>query len=103
MALELFDTAAERIEKRTGLVRLEARGTLRLALRSAGLDPESLGLEQLRVVFERILPGELEMRGVENAAGICDALIVEVAASAAAGVEPGTTGVDEIFRRLGGG
>lgn len=102
MASELFDTAAERLEKRTGLARLEARGTLRLALKSAGLEPESLGLEQLRVVFERILPGELQTRGVENAAGICEALIVEVAASSAAGAEPGTASVDEIFRRLGG-
>jgi hypothetical protein len=54
------------------------------------------------VVFERVLPGELQMRGVENAAGICEALIAEIAASAAARVDPGAVSVDEVFRRLAG-
>ncbi len=37
MAATLFDFAAERLEHHTSLDHLEARGTLRLALRSAGL------------------------------------------------------------------
>jgi len=101
MASELFECAAERLEKRTGLARLEARGTLRLALKSAGLDPASITLEQLRVVFERILPGELQARGVDGAAGICEALMDEIAASPAAAAGSGEVRVDEIFRRLG--
>jgi len=100
MAAELFDCAAEWIEKRTSLKRLEARGTLRLALKSAGLDPATLTLEQLRVVFERILPGELDLRGVSEGAGLCEAMVDEIARSPAAQSAP--AGADEIFRRLGG-
>jgi uncharacterized small protein (DUF1192 family) len=102
MAAELFDCAAEWIEKRTGLERMEARGTLRLALKAAGLEPATLTLEQLRVVFERVLPGELETRGVSEAAGVCEALMDEIARSPAAQGAPADSGADAIFRRLGG-
>ena len=102
MASELFDCAAEWLEKRTSLERLEARGTLRLALKIAGLEPATLTLEQLRVVFERVLPTELEMRGVSEAAGVCEALMEEIARSPAAQNAPADAGADEIFRRLGG-
>lgn len=99
--MELFECAAGRLEKGTGLDRLEARGTLRLALKSAGLEPGSLTLEQLRVVFERILPGELQTRGVADAVGICETLTEEIATSPAAAGGAGTTNADDIFRRLG--
>jgi hypothetical protein len=102
MASELFDCAAEWLEKRTSLDRLEARGTLRLSLKTAGLEPGTLTLEQLRVVFERILPGELETRGVSQAAGVCEALMDEIAGSPAAQSAPADSGADEIFRRLAG-
>jgi hypothetical protein len=102
MALELFDCAAEWLEKRTSLERLEARGTLRLALKTAGLEPATLSMEQLRVVFERVLPTELDMRGVSEAAGVCEALMDEIARSPAAQSAPAGAGADEIFRRLGG-
>jgi hypothetical protein len=102
MATELFELAAELLEQRTSLDRLEARGTLRIALKSAGLEPASLTAQQLTVVFERILPGELETRGVDDAAATCSAIAKEVASSPLAGAQDGSRGVDEIFRRLGG-
>ena len=102
MASGLFDCAAEWLEKRTDLERLEARGTLRLALKTAGLEPATLTLDQLRVVFERVLPGELELRGVDEAAGLCEALMDEIAQSPAAQSGPATADADAIFRRLGG-
>jgi hypothetical protein len=37
MGVDLFDVAAEKLEPATDLNQLEARGTLRLALKSAGL------------------------------------------------------------------
>jgi hypothetical protein len=101
MAMELFECAAERLERGTGLDRLEARGTLRLALKSAGLEPGSLTPEQLRVVFERILPGELQTRGVSGAAEICETLMEEIAASPAADAGFAGASADDVFRRLG--
>lgn len=102
MNSKLFDLAAERLEQRTSLDRLEARGTLRLALKEAGLEPRSLTLEQLEVVFERILPGELQTRGVDAAASICDAVMKEMASAPEATVQDRSSDVDEVFRRLGG-
>ena len=102
MNSKLFDLAAEHLEQRTHLDRLEARGTLRIALKEAGLEPRSLTLEQLRVVFERILPGELQTRGVDDAASICGAVMKEVTISPEAAEHDRSGGVDEVFRRLGG-
>lgn len=98
----LFDLAAEQLERQTSLDRLEARGTLRLSLKQAGLEVHGLTLEQLGVVFERILPGELQNRGVDGAAGICEAAMKAVANSPEAAALDGSGGVDEVFRRLGG-
>ena len=98
----LFDLAAEHLEQRTHLDRLEARGTLRLALKEVGLEPRTLTLEQLGVVFERVLPGELQTRGVDGAASICEAVMKAVTNSPEAAAQGRSGGVDEVFRRLGG-
>jgi hypothetical protein len=102
MSSTLFDLAAEHLERQTSLDRLEARGTLRLALKQAGLDPNGLTLEQLGVVFARILPGELQTRGVDGAASLCDAVMKSVANSPEALAQDRSGNVDEVFRRLGG-
>jgi hypothetical protein len=102
MATDLFDFAAELLEQRTSLDRLEARGTLRIALKSAGLDVASLTAQQLTVVLEQVLPGELELRGVDDASATCSAVAKQVANSPLAAGQDGSGGVDEIFRRLGG-
>jgi len=101
VASELFEFAAEQLEKSTSLDRLQARGTLRIALKEAGLEPENLTLGQLKVVFKRILPGELETRGVRDAAGTCEAVLLQVASAPQAVSQEPSGGVDEIFRRLG--
>jgi hypothetical protein len=103
VACQLFDLAAERLEHHTALDRLEARGTLRLALKAAGLEPKGVTSEQLRVLFERVLPGELETRGVSDAASVCRAVMDDVASSPVAREEPASESVDEVFSRLGRG
>ncbi len=102
MACELFDLTAERLEHHTALDRLEARGTLRLAFKLAGLEPKDVTSEQLRVLFERVLPGELETRGVGDAVSVCSAVMDDVSRSPVARGEPGSASADEVFRRLGG-
>jgi hypothetical protein len=102
MASALFEFAAERLEQSTDFERLEARGTLRLALKAAGLDADVLTWDQLRVVLERVLPEELENRGVKRSGDVCSALSAEIGASpvaSAAGASHESS--DEIFRRLG--
>ncbi len=103
MDAAIFDIAAERLEQHTGFDRLEARGTLRIALKSAGLTANSVTASQLCVVFEKIMPGELEKRGVSEAVAICSAVVDDLAnAPSPAEAEP-SSDLDAIFRRLANG
>lgn len=67
----IFDTVCEQLEQRTSMDRLEARGTVRIALKGAGLDPASVTRPQMTVVLDRVLPGELSTRGIDEPEAIC--------------------------------
>ena len=54
-----FEWTCQEIEGVTSLDTLEARGTVRLALKEAGLDARSASPHQIAVVVERILASEL--------------------------------------------
>ena len=99
---EVFDFVCNELEQRTNLDRLEARGTLRIALKDAGLDARSVTAGQLRVVFEKVMPLELGKRGVKDAEETCAAVIEELASAPASADEGSSGDVDGIFRRLGG-
>jgi len=94
-----FDWICSQLEERTSLDRLEARGTIRLALKGAGLEAGNVRPDQMSVVCEKVLPKELESRGVTDAAMVCQALAREVAS-----IDGGKRGdsPDEVFSRLGG-
>jgi hypothetical protein len=97
-----FDTAAESLERHTSFNRLEARGTLRIALKAAGLEPGSVTIQQLKVVFEKLMPGELETRDVSDAEAVCRTVAQEIALTSAASGTDAPADLDEVFGRLGG-
>jgi len=94
-----FTTLCEKLEQGSTLDRLEARGTVRLALKQAGLEAASVAPSQLVVVIEKILPDELRSRGVDDADTVCSQLATELKAMPdnEAGTSP-----EAIFERLGG-
>ena len=95
-----FDWICREIEERTTLDRLEARGTVRIALKEAGLDSRGVTPAQLKVVIEKVLPRELGSRGVDDAPGVCRGLATDVL-----GVDGGAGGgetPEEVFRRRAG-
>jgi hypothetical protein len=95
----VFDWTCQQLQESTSLDRLESRGTVRIALKSAGLDATSVLPGQMRVVLEKLMPGELAARGIENAKAVCARLaegVVEIDSGAMA------ESPDEVFRRLGG-
>jgi hypothetical protein len=63
----VFEWACATLERASNLSRLQARGTMRIVLKLAGLDSKSLRAVQLRVVVERLMPHELKTLGVGNA------------------------------------
>jgi len=96
-----FEIACAELEERTPLSRLEARGTVRLALKRAGFDSRHVTPEQMAVVIERLLGRELASRGVEDPDGVCAALLGPVRASGL-GTGPASETPEDVFRRLGG-
>jgi hypothetical protein len=101
MATDLFDIAAERLEHHTDFNRLEARGTLRIAVKEAGLKAQNLTLPELEAVLEKVMPGELKRRRVEDAVAICNIVMGEVARVAGPGSATSSSSADDVFRRLG--
>jgi len=93
-----FAWLCSELESATALSRLEARGTVRLALKEVGLLAADLTPQQAATVAERVLPKELESRGIPHAADVCRRLAAGVAClrDERSGASP-----DEIFGSLG--
>ncbi|HEY8494581.1 MAG TPA: hypothetical protein VIN04_11855 [Myxococcota bacterium] len=75
----VFALACEELERRTALERLAARGTVRIALKKAGLDVADVDATQMMAVLRRVLPAELKSRGIEEAERICEAIAATIA------------------------
>ena len=95
-----FQRVCSELEGGTGLSTLEARGTVRLALKAAGFDSKSVKPEQMSVVVRRVLPGELSLRGIEGAEGLCERIAGTLAGCADASA-PAEESPEDVFRRLG--
>jgi hypothetical protein len=70
----VFERAADELELLSRMSRLETRGTLRLALKEAGLVPKTVNAKAMLVVLDRILPPLLNRRGVQGASDLCRAI-----------------------------
>lgn len=93
-----FSWTCEELERLCDFDRLEARGTVRIALKTSGLDARSVTPDQMRVVIDKLLPIELGARGVSSTDSICQRLAAGLGSIEA---EPTADSPDEIFRRLG--
>jgi len=102
MSTGLFDCAADELERHTELNRLEARGTLRLAIKRAGLDAKRLRFRELDAIFERVMPGQLATRGIDQPSSVCKAIMVAIARNANGVTLADAANTDEVIGRLGG-
>jgi hypothetical protein len=103
MADSIFDLVADEVERRTDLEKLEARGTVRLALREAGLDPRSVTVEQMSVILERVLPSEMRSRGVDQPEQVCEAILVALKTAHPVSENVESESPEAIFRCLAQG
>lgn len=87
------------LEARTDLKRIEARGTVRLALKAAGFDPKRIGTTSLVVVVRVVLARELASRKVGDALSLCEALAIELEAGPFAALGPDDNAAT-VFSRL---
>ncbi len=98
----VFEWTSSELERRTRLSRLEARGTVRLLLKDAGLEPASVNPSQMDVVLRRLLPNALKARGVDDAEQVATTLATGLADAAARGQLEASESAYEVFERLGG-
>ena len=100
MSESLFEFVSSELEKRSGLENLEARGTLRLALKSSGLTAREVTREQMIVGSDQIMPHELRVRGIENPEAVCRELTQAVKGAEAEESNTAGTSPEDVFRRL---
>lgn len=93
-----FELAARCLSQSTGMSETEARGTLRFAMKDAGLRIELLTPAKARVLLQRVVPRHLTARGQTDAQAACDAAAAALAAQEA--VRPSVPAPDEVFRRV---
>lgn len=95
----VFEWVAQTLEEASSLTRLEARGTVRLALREVGLTVTGVARRPMLFVLKKILPRFLHSRGVPEPERICIALAarLEQASLPSVGESP-----EHVFARMGG-
>jgi hypothetical protein len=103
MAASIFDFVSEELERHSGLEKLEARGTVRLALKAAGLDPRTVTTVQMVAMLEKVMPNEMRTRGVENGEQLCQAIATRLKAAHPSTDAPAPESPESIFRRLARG
>jgi hypothetical protein len=93
-----FECVCLALERATQLSRIQARGTVRLALKKAGLDAAFVDCGGMRVVLQRVMPKELAARSVADAERVCEGLVLALdAADLGSSARPTP---DDVFSRL---
>lgn len=95
----VFDFVCDKLEQATAMDRLAVRGTVRIALKQAGLEARTVTGQQMAVVLERVLPTELTSRGVDGGDALCTKILAGLS-SVASTAQADTP--DTVFQRLGG-
>lgn len=94
----IFGWVCQALSNCTALSENEARGTVRLVLKDAGLDPKLVNRKQMSVVLTRLLPGALGRLKVQEPKELCVNLEIEL--QAAELDSPMLTVPEDVFGRL---
>ena len=73
----------------------------RRIIKRAGVDPANFTLAEVRAVFAKIMPGEMEKRGCSEVIAVCDAVMKSVESNVSEDSGRGAAARDEIMRRIG--
>lgn len=95
-----FEFVCERLETISKISRIEARGTVRLALREVGKNPAYISPQDMQTILTKVLPRMLQSRGLKDAAQICNEVARQLSQ---AKLSSGATYLDpaDVFARLG--
>ena len=93
-----FEAACTCLEQSGSLDRLSARGTIRLMLKEAGLEPKTVTPRELEVVVTKMLRTELVARNVTAPDALCAQMVKTL--QALGGAAKGGDTPEAIFARL---
>ena len=96
-----FDLTSELLTSGTQLEPLVVRGTVRLAVKAAGLDAARVSGTPMRARLRSLLPNELERRGVPEASALCARVERSLASAEVRSAADGADRAAAIFERLG--
>ena len=68
----VFVWLCKQMADQTSLNTLESRGTVRIAIKQAGLNSRTIQRDEMTAVLRKVMPGELSLRGVEGAEALCE-------------------------------
>jgi len=103
MSASIFDFVSDELERLTRLEKLEARGTVRLALKAAGLDSRTVTTKQMVATLEKVMPNEMRVRGVEAPEQVCRTIVTALEAVHPSSAAASQESPEAIFRRLAQG
>lgn len=103
MSASIFDFVSDELERLTTLEKLEARGTVRLALKAAGLDARTVTTPQMVATLAKVMPGEMRARGIENGDQVCKSISTHLESAHPATGAANPESPEAIFRRLAQG
>ena len=95
----VFEWVAHELENATAMSRLEARGTVRLALQELGLTVTGVARSPMQFTLARVLPRLLRSRGIDAPDAVCEKISAELES---ADLPLGHESPEDIFARLGG-
>jgi hypothetical protein len=101
----VFEWTSAALERATNFNSLQARGTVRLALKKAGLDATTVNVIGMTAVLGKLMPKELASRKIENGDTICTQLVAELKAAnfaTAPAVAEDQKTPEDVFRRMFG-
>jgi hypothetical protein len=96
---QAFEFVCGELERLSQMTRLEARGTVRLALKDAGFSAGEVRPQEMLVVLMKLMPKELVSRGVASGEEICRKISEGIVRLKD---EPQTATPEAVFSRLAG-
>jgi hypothetical protein len=96
----VFEWVSAALERATTFDSLQARGTMRLALRKAGLDAASVDIQGMCATLQHLMPKELSMRKIADGEAICARLVMDLRAANLKGPAPEGQTPEDVFRRM---
>jgi hypothetical protein len=93
-----FTFVCQELGAATSWSELESRGTVRIALKSAGFDAKTVSADQMQAVLAKVMPAELRARGCADPERIVRDIELRLRSASLA---PAADSPEDVFARLG--